>query len=45
MGAQYDALRAVAQQTADQGREQAVLGDIHALIDEIQATTALQTVV
>lgn len=37
MGAQYDALRAVAQQTADQGREQAVLGDIHALIDEIQA--------
>ena len=37
MGAQYDALRAVAQQTADQGREQAGLGDIHALIDEIQA--------
>ena len=45
MGAQYDALRAVAQQTADQGREQAVLGDIHALIDEIQAKAESFTLV
>ena len=37
MGAQYDALRAVAQQTADQGREQAAIGDIPALNEQIQA--------